>query len=239
MANDDVLLHTLKEVALSVDSGLGEHLGGLLEGGCGDEALGLQGGTGDALENLAGGSRLGIASGSKLLVLTTERGVLITETACGDNLTVFEGLAVALVLDDLHAEDFVVGLVEVNLVDELAGEVAGVARILDFDLAHHLTDDDLDVLIGDFNGWDKTSHPLERLDNGVGEILLDGHDALKHGQHVKLWVRHGDNSFERLPAYSTRTRMDWDAHKLCTQVWDPEPFNWTDDGWRISWFLGL
>lgn len=87
-------------------------------------------------------------------------------------------------------------------------------------------------LIGDFNGWDKTSHPLERLDNGVWEILLKGRDALMHGQHVKLWVRHGDNSFERLPAYSTRTRMDWDAHKLCTQVWDPEPFAWTDDGYR-------
>ena len=87
-------------------------------------------------------------------------------------------------------------------------------------------------LTGDFNGWDRTSHPLTRLENGVWEILLEGKDALKHGQHVKLWVRNGENCFERLPAYSTRTRMDWDAHKLCTQVWDPEPFAWTDAGWR-------
>ena len=88
-------------------------------------------------------------------------------------------------------------------------------------------------LTGDFNGWDRESHPMEKKENGVWEILLEGRDALKHGQFLKLWVRHGKDQFERLPAYSTRVSMDERLKKLCTQVWDPEtPFEWTDAGWR-------
>ncbi len=87
-------------------------------------------------------------------------------------------------------------------------------------------------LIGDFNGWNRESHALERKENGVWEILLEGRDALKHGQFIKLWVRRGQDSFERLPAYSTRVHMDKDTHQLCSQVWDPEPFAWTDGGYQ-------
>ena len=87
-------------------------------------------------------------------------------------------------------------------------------------------------LIGDFNDWSHTSHPMERKDNGVWEIELEGRDALRHGEYIKLWVTRGFNSFERLPAYSTRLHMDERFHKLCTQVWDPEPFAWTDKGYR-------
>jgi 1,4-alpha-glucan branching enzyme len=35
-------------------------------------------------------------------------------------------------------------------------------------------------LIGDFNGWDRTAHPLERKEGGVWEIFLPGRDALQH-----------------------------------------------------------
>ena len=88
-------------------------------------------------------------------------------------------------------------------------------------------------LIGDFNGWNHNSHPLERLDNGVWEIRLQGENALQHKQYIKLLVRHGDDLFERLPAYSTRVVMDWNLKKLCTQVWNPdEPFCWTDAAYR-------
>jgi len=84
-------------------------------------------------------------------------------------------------------------------------------------------------LIGDYNGWDRNSGALERLDNGNWEIRLSGKDALKHGQFIKLWVRNGDNWFERLPAYSLKVSMDESFKKLCTQVWAPETaFEWTD-----------
>ena len=45
-------------------------------------------------------------------------------------------------------------------------------------------------LTGDFNFWDRRSHPMERKDNGVWEIFLPGKDALKHGQHIGCIVVH-------------------------------------------------
>ena len=83
-------------------------------------------------------------------------------------------------------------------------------------------------LFGDFNQWNRESHPLDRGENGVWEITLQGRDSLKNGQNIKLWIRHGEDWFERLPAYSTRVVMDEETHLLCTQVWDPEPYAWTD-----------
>ena len=84
-------------------------------------------------------------------------------------------------------------------------------------------------LIGDFNDWNHDSHPLKQLENGVWEISLKGKNALRHGQYVKLWVRRGGDSFERLPAYTLSAKPDPDTHKLCARVWAPEKeFDWTD-----------
>ena len=87
-------------------------------------------------------------------------------------------------------------------------------------------------LTGDFNGWSHDLHPMERKDNGVWEIRLEGKDALRHGQNIKLWVERDGKGFERLPAYTTRVRMDPRTHRLCSQVWNPAPFEWTDGGYR-------
>lgn len=85
-------------------------------------------------------------------------------------------------------------------------------------------------LMGDFNKWNRESHPLDRGENGVWEIVMKGKNALKHGQHVKLWVRKGEDWFERLPAYSTKVTMDEKTMRLCTQIWAPEEaFEWTDE----------
>ncbi len=91
---------------------------------------------------------------------------------------------------------------------------------------------DAAYLTGDFNGWSHDSHPMTKKDNGVWEILLDGRDALKHGQFLKLWVEKDGNGFERAPAYATRMKSDPSSHVLCCQVWDPEPFRWTDAEFR-------
>ena len=84
-------------------------------------------------------------------------------------------------------------------------------------------------LIGDFNEWNRESHPLTRGDNGVWEITLKGKNALKHGQYVKLWVRKGESWFDRLPAYTTKVSMDEKTKRLCSRVWAPDKeFAWTD-----------
>ncbi len=88
-------------------------------------------------------------------------------------------------------------------------------------------------LAGDFNGWNRDSHPLDRGENGVWEIALQGHESLRNGQNVKLWVKRGDEWFERLPAYSMKVVMDEQTHILCAQVWDPEEaYPWTDEEFR-------
>ena len=89
---------------------------------------------------------------------------------------------------------------------------------------------DAAYLTGDFNGWSHDSHPMTRQENGVWEILLEGKDALQHGQFIKLWVERGGTGFERLPAYATKVKADPRTHVLCAQVWDPAPFQWTDQG---------
>ena len=91
---------------------------------------------------------------------------------------------------------------------------------------------DAAYLTGDFNGWSHDTHPMTKLDNGVFEIRLSGADALRHGQYIKLWVERGGGGFERLPAYATRVKADPRTHILSAQVWDPEPFSWTDEGYR-------
>ena len=91
-------------------------------------------------------------------------------------------------------------------------------------------------LKGDFNGWENYDHPLTNIGNGVWEIKLEGKDALKHGQMVKLMVGRQGNSFERLPAYIRRCVMDENTHLLCGQVWAPEEeFQWTDQGFYGQW----
>ena len=87
-------------------------------------------------------------------------------------------------------------------------------------------------LMGDFNGWDRKSHPLTRKENGVWEIYLDKKQGISHGQNVKLLIVRGGEAFERLPAYINYAEPDPDTHVLCGKVWLPEKkFDWTDDGY--------
>ncbi len=84
-------------------------------------------------------------------------------------------------------------------------------------------------LTGDFNGWNRFSHPLTRGENGVWELRLPGADALRHGQFVRLIVGRQGVSFERLPAYIRRAPLDEKSSRLCGQIWEPEEdFPWTD-----------
>ncbi len=87
-------------------------------------------------------------------------------------------------------------------------------------------------LFGDFNGWNKYSHPLKNIGGGVFEIRLYGKDALKHGQFVKLMVGREGIAFERVPSYARRALLDERDSRLCAQIWMPdEEFLWTDGDW--------
>ena len=87
--------------------------------------------------------------------------------------------------------------------------------------------------MGDFNGWNRESHPMRRLEGGVWEIYLPGTDALRHGQRVKVVVTRGSQSAERIPAYIFRAVQDETTHAYAGEIWAPaKPFPWTDGGYK-------
>ena len=89
-------------------------------------------------------------------------------------------------------------------------------------------------LTGDFNNWNRESHPLTR--NGEDwEIFLPGKDALRHEQRVKVRVVGHGKDRDRIPAYVRRAIQDPVTYDFSGQIWQPEtPFVWTDSGFDLS-----
>jgi len=87
-------------------------------------------------------------------------------------------------------------------------------------------------LTGDFNGWDRTSHPLEQKEMGQWEIFLPRKEYKKtftHGSKVKVHVVSEEGSMDRIPLYVRRAVQDDDTKDFAGQVWlPPKPFKWTD-----------
>lgn len=86
-------------------------------------------------------------------------------------------------------------------------------------------------IFGDFNKWNRESHPLKKIDNGNWEIFLDDKtyaDTFVHGSLYKVIVHGADGSvIDRLPAYTTRAVQDDDTKIFSAQVWRPDSsFSW-------------
>ncbi len=79
-------------------------------------------------------------------------------------------------------------------------------------------------LIGDFNGWDRGSHPMERDAFGVWSLFLpdaEYGDRLVHGSRVKTHVVSPAGSMDRIPAYIRRAVFEAEANSLTGQYWCP------------------
>lgn len=85
-------------------------------------------------------------------------------------------------------------------------------------------------LVGDFNGWDRTSHPMRSLPGGNWEIEIPGIRTLAHGSRVKVAVTHQDGYTEdRIPLYATYVEQDKETKAFCSAIWNPpRAFKWTD-----------
>lgn len=84
-------------------------------------------------------------------------------------------------------------------------------------------------LTGDFNGWDRGSHPMTRDDFGVWSIFLpDSHysDRLVHNSKVKVHVQSNIGPMDRVPAYAKYVLFDERTHDAVCVFWDPEPYQW-------------
>lgn len=84
-------------------------------------------------------------------------------------------------------------------------------------------------LTGDFNDWNKYSHPLTKINKCDWEIVLDANlyaDKFVHGSKVKVIVISDIGEHFRIPAYIKRAVQDDDTKNFSGQVWFSEPFDW-------------
>ncbi len=92
-------------------------------------------------------------------------------------------------------------------------------------------------LIGDFNNWNRTSHPMSMKENGIWEIFLDEEtykDTFTHQSLIKILVN-GENGWkERIPAYIRRVVQDEETKNFTAQVWLPKRFDWKNDSFNIG-----
>ncbi len=85
-------------------------------------------------------------------------------------------------------------------------------------------------LLGEFNDWNRVSHPLASSDSGVWSLELPA-EALAHGQKLKLHIVGADGSRrDRIPACIRRAVQDPTSHDFCGQIWNPtEAYVWRHD----------
>ena len=83
-------------------------------------------------------------------------------------------------------------------------------------------------LTGDFNDWDRHSHPLTRDDFGIWSGFYPDtayHTTLTHGSGVKVHVGTDGDGQDRIPAYARRVVQDPVTDDFTAQVWlPPSPF---------------
>ena len=85
-------------------------------------------------------------------------------------------------------------------------------------------------LIGDFNGWNRESHPLTNIGGGNWEIKIPGIRTLAHESHVKVAVTGADGQTQdRIPLYATRVVQDKENKSFSAVIWNPpRVFKWSD-----------
>ncbi len=84
-------------------------------------------------------------------------------------------------------------------------------------------------LIGDFNGWNRRTHPMTQDENGVWHLFLPNNDpdyALLHGSRIKVNVETLGQKRDRIPAYIRRVTQDTRTLDFCGVYWQPQPYQW-------------
>jgi 1,4-alpha-glucan branching enzyme len=87
-------------------------------------------------------------------------------------------------------------------------------------------------LMGDFNYWNRYSHPMKKNHRGDWEIFLpydDYKNSFVHQSKVKVHIEGENGALDRIPAYIRRVTQDETTHDFTGQLWFPEKqFEWTD-----------
>ncbi len=85
-------------------------------------------------------------------------------------------------------------------------------------------------LTGDFNGWDRNSHPMQRDHQGVWSIFLPDEEyasRLTHGSKLKVNVHSQLGHMDRIPAWARYVQYEQQTNSFCSLYWNPpEPYRW-------------
>lgn len=79
-------------------------------------------------------------------------------------------------------------------------------------------------LMGDFNKWNKYSHPLVNNGRGIWELFLDDRsyaDTFVHESLIKVIVQSQIGEHERIPVYIKRVLQDEFTKDFSGQLWNP------------------
>ncbi len=87
-------------------------------------------------------------------------------------------------------------------------------------------------LTGDFCGWDRYAHPMQKKENGVFELFLPGEDALPDGSIVMAIVVRQGQELERIPLYANRVVQDPVTTAWNAAIHVSKPFAWTDEKFK-------
>ncbi len=90
-------------------------------------------------------------------------------------------------------------------------------------------------LTGDFNDWNPYSHPMEKQENGVWEIVLPKNEydgKWLSGAKFKVIVQSQIGEHYRLPAYAFRVLQDEQSRDFSAQYWDSGKFDWEKDDFQ-------
>lgn len=91
-------------------------------------------------------------------------------------------------------------------------------------------------LFGDFNDWNRITHPLTKKENGVWEIFLDEKtykNRFVHCSKLKVLVHAANGWKERIPVWITRVVQDETTKDFAGQVWMPaKKFSWKGDTFK-------
>lgn len=84
---------------------------------------------------------------------------------------------------------------------------------------------------GDFNNWNRHSHPMTRDAWGNWETFLpyrEYKDRFVHESKVKVHVVSDKGSQDRIPVYIRKTIQDETTKDFAGQLWFPDEFSWSD-----------
>ncbi|WP_236786708.1 alpha-amylase family glycosyl hydrolase [Anaerococcus ihuae] len=89
-------------------------------------------------------------------------------------------------------------------------------------------------LIGDFNDWDRHSHPLKKINDEDWEIFIKGIRTIPHKSRIKVMVDYGDSFQDRIPLFARRVERDENLDFSAILENPRKKFKWTDEKFKIK-----